>query len=132
MSRTRRLLPVFLLLSALTFALPAHGQEDKDKDEGNAYCDLRIEVVAGAKSEAVDNASVYVRFAREGKSERSKLRELNLKTNQQGVARIDRIPQGKVLIQVIAKGWKTFGKWYTLEKEEETVRIKLEEPPRWY
>jgi hypothetical protein len=32
-----------------------------------------------------------------------------LRTNQEGVASIPPIPQGKILIQVIAKGYQTFG-----------------------
>ena len=57
---------------------------------------------------------------------------MNFKTNQDGSVKIPEIPQGKVLIQVIATGWHTYGKWYDLEKEEETISIKLARPPHWY
>jgi hypothetical protein len=124
-------LAVFLAVSMLPAIAQEKQRDEKNRDE-DARTDLRIEVVGGKKEEPVDNASVYLRFPREGKSVRSKLLELNLKTNANGVARYELAPRGKVLIQVIAKGWKTFGKWYTLENEQETIRIKLEEPPRWY
>ncbi len=131
--RKRLVLLLAVLLAVLL--LPGIAQDKQDKEEQHdeaARTDLRIEVVGGKKEDPVDNASVYLRFPRDGKSVRSKLLELNLKTNVNGVTRYQSAPRGKVLIQVIAKGWKTFGKWYTLEKEEETIRIKLEEPPRWY
>ncbi|MCL6480228.1 MAG: hypothetical protein K6U02_00740 [Firmicutes bacterium] len=128
--------PTGLLVLFLLLLWPVAAQEKKAEAGGkpneDARTDLRIEVVGGKKEVPVDNASVYLRFPREGKSERSKLLELNLKTNAQGVTRYEIAPRGKVLIQVIAPGWKTFGRWYTLEKEKETIRIKLEEPPRWY
>ena len=61
-----------------------------------------------------------------------KLAELNFKTNQDGTVKVPEIPQGKILIQVIAKGWHTYGKWYDINKDEESVPIKLEPPPHWY
>jgi hypothetical protein len=39
---------------------------------------------------------------------------------------------GKVLIQVIAPGWHTFGEWYDIAKDGQVVEIHLEKPPRWY
>jgi hypothetical protein len=36
------------------------------------------------------------------------------------------------MIQVIAAGWKTFGQWYEMDQDEQTVKIRLQKPPRWY
>lgn len=81
----------------------------------------------------VGNASVYVRFNTAGGfMHHDKLTELDLKSNQDGTVKVPEIPQGKILIQVIAKGWHTFGKWYDVEKDEETIEIKLQPPPHWY
>ena len=81
----------------------------------------------------VGNASVYVRFyANGGFLHHDKLDELDLKTNEDGTVKVPPIPQGKILVQVIAKGWHTFGKWYDVEKDEESIEIKLEPPPHWY
>jgi hypothetical protein len=93
---------------------------------------LRIEVT-DPKDKPVGNASVYVRFNQtSGVLHKDKLAELNLKTNEDGSVKVPEIPQGKILIQVIAKGLHTYGKWYDIEKDEETVQIKLEPPPHWY
>lgn len=92
---------------------------------------LRIHVTAADKP--VGNASVYVRFpVAGGIFHKDKLSELNLKTNEDGSAKVPNIPRGKILIQVVAKGWKTYGKWYDIDSEAMTVEIKLEPPARWY
>ena len=92
---------------------------------------LRIRVTASDKP--VGNASVYVRFpVTGGLFHHDKLAELNLKTNEDGSAKVPDIPRGKILIQVVAKGWKTYGKWYEINSDEQTVEIKLEPPPHWY
>jgi hypothetical protein len=92
---------------------------------------LRIHVTADDKP--VGNASVYVRFpVAGGIFHKDKLSELNLKTNEDGSAKVPDIPRGKILIQVVAKGWKTYGKWYEIDSEAMTVEIKLEPPAHWY
>jgi hypothetical protein len=92
---------------------------------------LRIHVTAADKP--VGNASVYVRFpVAGGLFHKDKLAELNLKTNEDGSAKVPDIPRGKILIQVVAKGWKTYGKWYDVDSDALTVEIKLDPPPHWY
>lgn len=105
-------------------------KSDEGEKEGNTR--LRIEVVAGEKDEPVDSASVYVRFVRERTLAKDQKVEMNAKTNRNGVAVLPTVPRGKVTIQVISPGWKTFGQWFDIDKAEQTVRIKLQKPPRWY
>ena len=94
---------------------------------------LRIEV-KGDNGKPISNASVYVRYDVPGNLIRKdKLAELDLKTNGDGSARAPAVPQGKILIQVIAPGWHTYGKWYEIvDKDEESIEIKLDPPHRWY
>ena len=93
---------------------------------------LRIHVVS-ADDKPVSNASVYVRFPiAGGLFHKDKLAELNLKTNEDGSVKVPDIPRGKILIQVVAKGWKTYGKWHEIDTETMTVEIKLEPPAHWY
>jgi len=120
------------LACSLAWAAPQKQKDTKKSEPGVGYTRLRIEVTGGEKERPIDNASVYVRFPPEGKPGSDKLLEMNLKTNQEGVTLAPRLPRGKVLIQVHAKGWKTFGKWYDLDEEQKTIRIRLEEPTRWY
>ena len=89
--------------------------------------------VTDPKDKPVANASVYVRYNEPGGLfHHDKLAELSFKTSQEGTLRVKDVPQGKVLIQVIAQGWHTYGKWYDMDKDDETVTIKLEQPPHWY
>src|SRR2546423_11136353 len=92
----------FLLALGLAVGAPTlAAQNDKAPaaPEKNGTTRLRIEVTGGDANKPVDNASVYLRFPKEKKI------ELDLKTNQGGVARSPQIPQGRVLIQIVAPGW---------------------------
>jgi hypothetical protein len=112
---------------------PPPDKKDKDKKSSDpATIKLRIEVT-GADGKPVGNASVYVRYNEPGGLfHKDKLAELNFKTNQDGSVKVTDVPQGKILIQVVAKGWHTYGKWYEFNTEAETVQIKLDPPPHWY
>ena len=93
---------------------------------------IKITVV-GTNDKPVPNASIYVRFNESGGFMRKdKLSEMNFKTNEDGSVKVPSVPKGQVLIQVVAKGWHTYGKWYDVNKDEMTVSIKLEPPPHWY
>lgn len=109
---------------------PAEKTARAEKD--SATTTLRVEVVAGEKDEPVESASVYVKYTRERTLAKDEKVEMNTKTNRTGIAVLSGVPRGKVVIQVIAPGWKTFGQWYELDKAQHTVRIKLQKPPRWY
>ena len=127
-----------LLVAALVLLLPAtslaqSNAKPKGKPEKPAgVTKLRIEVTAGEKDQAVESASVYVKFVQGRTLAKDKKFEMNVKTNRDGVAKVPKIPKGKVLIQVIAEGWKPFGRWYDVEEDEQTIKIHLEKPPRWY
>lgn len=112
----------------------AHAQSDSDKSkkEPPPTTKLRIEVT-DPDGKGVGQASVYVRFSQSGGLfHKDKLAELDLKTNNDGTVKVPAIPQGKIMVQVIAKGWRTYGEWYDVDKAEETIQIKLQAPPHWY
>lgn len=110
----------------------SYGQDKEKKDKESGVTRLRIEVTGGEKNQVVENASVYVRFAQGRALAKDKKVELNVKTNHDGIAKVPEIPRGKVVIQVVAEGWKPFGRWYDLEEGDQTIKIHLEKPPRWY
>ncbi len=109
----------------------ADKKQEKEADKG-ATSKLRIEVTGGDKADPVDSASVYIRWERERKMARDQKGEQNWKTNREGVVRVPTAPRGKVLIQVIAQGWKTFGQWYEIDQDEMTIKIRLQKPTKWY
>jgi hypothetical protein len=79
----------------------------------------------------VDRASVVVKFV-EGRSVAKLGKKIRttyeLRTDQDGLAKIPEIPQGKIQIQVIAKNYQTFGKVFDVDQEEKTVEINLNPP----
>jgi hypothetical protein len=111
-------------------AKPADNKPQNSVPSGMTRLKIRV---TNDKDNPVANASVYVRFNTSGGFLRhDKLAEMNFKTNQDGSVKVPDIPQGKILIQVIATGWHTFGQWYDVDKQEESIAIKLAPPPHWY
>jgi hypothetical protein len=93
---------------------------------------VTIEVTGGDKDSPIENASVYLKYVEEHKIAKNKQFELNVKTNREGVAHVPDAPLGRVLIQIVAEGWKTFGRWYDITGSKEPIKIHLERPPKWY
>jgi hypothetical protein len=94
---------------------------------------LSIEVTGGDDKKPVAEASVYLKYVSVNKHGKESKIELNLKTNQEGVTHSPEIPQGKVLIQIVAPGWKTFGQYYDAQSDDQTIQIHLERPTtKWY
>jgi len=122
---------LFLLLPLVCMPLaapPLAAQSDKSAvPDKHATSRLRIEVTGGDTNKPVADASVYLRFPEKRKE------ELDLKTNQEGVARSPEIRQGKVLIQIVAPGWKTYGEYHDATEAEQIIQIHLARPTtHWY
>ena len=95
---------------------------------------LRVEVKSLA-GKPLERASVVVRFAGSrsvAKLGKKVITSWEVRTNQEGVAKIPELPQGNIRIQVIAKGYQTFGHTYEVEEEEKTLEIKLNPPQSQY
>jgi hypothetical protein len=92
-------------------------------------------VVKTEAGRPLDHASVVVRFVeghsviKLGKAIRT---TYELRTNQDGEAKVPSIPQGKIRIQVIAKGYQTFGQIFDVTEEEKTIDITLNPPQQQY
>lgn len=95
---------------------------------------LRIEV-RDHRGKPVQRAAVIVRFV-EGRSVKKLGKKTahrwELKTNQEGVANMPRLPQGKILVQVIAEKFQTFGEEFEVYEEEKTLEIELNPPQPQY
>ena len=46
--------------------------------------------------------------------------------------KIPPIPQGKILVQIIAKDYQTFGDYFEVDEEQKTLDIKLNAPQPQY
>jgi hypothetical protein len=99
---------------------------------GDAQTRITIEVTGGEKGVPVENASVYVKFIEEHAIKKDKKLEMNVKTSRDGIAHVPNAPMGRVLVQVVAEGWKTYGRWLDLTDPKQTIKVRLEKPPKWY
>ena len=93
---------------------------------------ITIEVSGGEKSTPIENASVYIKYVEERKIKSNKTVELNVKTHRDGTAHVPDAPLGRALVQVVADGWKTYGRWYDVTEAKQTIKIHLDRPPKWY
>jgi hypothetical protein len=95
---------------------------------------LRVEVRT-LGDRPIDRAAVIVNFV-EGRSVvklgKKVITRWEVRTNQEGVAKVPALPEGKVRVQVNAKGHQTFGDVFEVEGEEKTIVIKLNPPQQQY
>lgn len=83
----------------------------------------------------VERASVIVRFVKgraKMKLGKKVLKTWETRTNQEGIAKIPPIPQGTIQVQVIAKGYQTFGQVFDVDDEAKTIEVKLNPPQQQY
>ncbi len=115
-----------LLLALLTLLLPARADDL-----------TRIQIhVTNSRGTPVDRASVIVKFVsgRPLKSLGLKKARLSweLKSSQEGMAKIPGIPKGKILIQINAKNYQTFGDTFDIQDDERVIDIVLKDPQPQY
>ena len=92
---------------------------------------LTIEITGGDANKPVENASVYLKTVQQ-RLIKDKKTEVQVKTDRRGIAHIPDAPTGRVLIQIVADGWKTYGQWHDVNEAQQVIKIHLERPPKWY
>lgn len=95
---------------------------------------LQIQVLTPG-GRPVDRASVIVTFVKGRapvKLYKKEFTHWELKTNQQGLAKIPPIPQGTIKVQIIAQNYQTFGDLFDVDEAEKTLTIQLKEPQQQY
>jgi len=86
---------------------------------------------------AIDRAEVIVRWKANAKHPAERYGKavsttFEMRTNQDGIAKVPAIPQGSILIQVNAKGYQTFGHVFEVEEDEKTIDVVLNQPQQQY
>jgi hypothetical protein len=105
----------------LFFGLVAMAQPDK-----LPTANLNLIVVRNSNGKPVKNAEVVLHVL--DKNGNMKQDGLELKTHEDGKAATDGIPYGKVRIQVIAHGFRTWGNDYDVRQPNMDITIKLQKP----
>jgi hypothetical protein len=87
---------------------------------------IEVTVIRDADSKPIENASVI--FQLQGDKG-----NMELKTNEDGKSVIDVLPIGAtVRLQIIAKGYKTYGQDYKIDKSEMAFGVRLKRPGEQY
>lgn len=103
-------------------AMMAAGQDNSSN--------LKFTVVKADNGKPVRNASIVLhpvnKDGRQGKG------GFELKTDSEGQTRFDGAPYGKLRVQVLARGFQTYGQDFDIEKPEHDFVIKLQRPQQQY
>lgn len=98
------------------------------------FTTITVEVM-NDRDKPIPRASVIVRFV-EGRSVvkfgKKIITSYELRTSNEGKVSVPPIPQGKILVQVIAKGYQTYGEYHEIYEEEKTLPIVLSPPAKQY
>ena len=87
---------------------------------------IEVTVLRDADSKPVENASVIFQLVGEKGN-------MELKTNEDGKTIIDILPiGGSMRLQIIAKGYQTYGQDYKIDKPELTFGVRLKRPGEQY
>jgi hypothetical protein len=117
------------LLLCLAVAMPALLKTGLAADQ--THITIHVTNEAG---KPVDRAAVIVKFVK-GRNLVKPIKthtSWELRTTQEGNAKIPGVPKGDIRIQIIAKNYQTFGDTFNVEEDERTVEIVLKRPQAQY
>ena len=120
----RPLLAVVVLLFISTSLIASDQKEDEGTSSANFV------VLKDETGKPVRNAAVILHPV--GKNAKQKKTGFELKTDADGKTRFDGIPFGLLRVQVIAKGFQTFGDDFQINQPEQNITIRLKRPQGQY
>lgn len=105
---------ITLLVSVILIALPQR-MHSQDHKKGR----VQVTVIGGNPSAPVKGADVMVSSGSGDFHERDQ-------TSSRGVVTLTNVPQGTLVVQIAAPGWKTSGSQHVLSTDRLTITITLE------
>jgi hypothetical protein len=121
-------------LGLVACSLAAHGQDDTNK-RGRKYkappptARIEVTILKDVNGKPIENAAVVFHPMVGGKDEGN----MELKTNEDGKTVIDVLPMGDMVrLQVIARGFQTYGEDYKVDKAEMGIEIRMKRPGEQY
>ena len=127
------------LSSGLTVALAlwlagASAIQARASDKKSQYTEpvalLSFVVLKDDNGKPVRNAGVVMHSV--GKNNKQDRGGLELKTDAEGKASFDGVPYGKLRVQVLARGFQTYGEDYEVNQPTMEITIKLKRPDSQY
>jgi hypothetical protein len=133
--RTSLSLSVLVAVFALTFCTFRVCAQDDNSHRGRKFkapppsSRIEISVIRDSNGKPVEHAAVIFHPI-EGDRDKG---ILELKTNEDGKAVVDVIPVGDtVRLQIIAKGFQTYGGDFKVDKNEISMEVRLKRPGQQY
>ena len=127
-------LSVFFAVIALSFCALRAGAQDEDR-RGRKFkapppsARIEVSVIRDSNGKPVEHAAVIFHPI-EGDRDKG---IMELKTNEDGKAVVDVIPVGDtVRLQIIAKGFQTYGSDFKVDKTDISMEIRLKRPGQQY
>jgi Carboxypeptidase regulatory-like domain len=117
MTRARQIAAVVLLASVAVLA-------------GDKASNLQFEILKDENGKPVRNAEIVLHPVNKQGHQRDQGYEL--KTHADGKAQINGIPYGKLRVQVIAPGFRTYGEDFNINQPNHDFTIKLQKPAAQY
>ncbi len=128
-------LSVFVAACGLAVGTLAAGAQQDTAKRGRKYkapptfARIEVTVLREVNGKPIENAAVIF-HAMQGERDKG---NMELKTNEDGKAVIDVLPIGDTArLQIIAKGFQTFGQDYKIDKPELAIEIKMKRPGEQY
>lgn len=121
-----------LALAAVFLATSSWARGNGGAQDTNSGTRLHLEVTGGDPAGPIEGASVYVRYLVKHRMAKDETVEMNLKTSHDGTVAVPFVPHGEVTVQIVAEHWKPYGQKYQMTEGEQTIKIHLEKPPKWY
>ena len=133
--RSHFLLVVLLAFLGLVLSSPCAGAQQGASKRGRKYkappptAHIEVTVLRDVDGKPIENAAVVFHAKEDGKDTGN----MELKTNEDGKAVIDVMPIGDIVtLQIIAKGFQTFGADYKIDKDQLAIEIRMKRPGEQY
>ena len=114
---------VLLVLGAVAFAHDK--KKDKDSDKGKVS-NIKFVVIKATDGKPVRFAAVVIHPV--NKDDHQERGGYELKTDMDGKTNAPYIPYGRIRVQVIARGFRTYGEDFVIDEPSKTITIKLQRP----
>jgi 5-hydroxyisourate hydrolase-like protein (transthyretin family) len=128
-------LSIFVAVFGLIAGSLAAGAQQDSSKRGRKYksppptARIEVTVLRDSSGKPIENAAVIF-HPMEGERDKG---NMELKTNEDGKSIIDVLPIGDtVRLQIIAKGFQTFGNDYKIDKPEMAIEIRMKRPGEQY
>jgi hypothetical protein len=124
-------IPLLALIAVLCAGLSLSAQDSAHR--GRKYkappptSRIEVTILRDGSGKPIENAAVIFQLVHGEQG------NMELKTNEDGKTTIDVLPTGStVRLQVIAKGFQTYGEDFKIDKPEMAVEVKLKRPGEQY